>query len=157
MGTATKPQTQLVKGLGLMDGTTIVIGSMIGSGIFIVAADISRQVHSPGLMILTWIVTAILTMIAALSYGELAAAMPKAGDFPTGHVITCQQRGQNKIHHIRFGRPETTRRRDYSRGPVKAFITIQPELSRGTVRFRQSGFRKRSVMLIWPKCANEPI
>ncbi len=69
----------LVKGLGLIDATTIVMGSMIGSGVFIVAADISRQVQSPGLMIMTWIVTALLTVVAALSYGELAAAMPHAG------------------------------------------------------------------------------
>ena len=71
--------TGLVKGLGLMDATTLVMGSMIGSGIFIVAADIARQVQSPGLLMMTWIVTAVLTMIAALSYGELAAAMPHAG------------------------------------------------------------------------------
>ncbi len=69
----------LVKGLGLLDATTLVMGSMIGSGVFIVAADISRQVQSPGLMIMTWVVTALLTLIAALSYGELAAAMPHAG------------------------------------------------------------------------------
>ena len=76
---ASGAQTGLVKGLGLLDATTLVMGSMIGSGIFIVAADISRQVQSPGLMIMTWVVTAILTIIAALSYGELAAAMPHAG------------------------------------------------------------------------------
>ena len=69
----------LVKGLGLLDSTTLVMGSMIGSGIFIVSADISRQVQSPGLLILTWLVAALLTIIAALSYGELAAAMPHAG------------------------------------------------------------------------------
>lgn len=69
----------LVKGLGLVDATTLVMGSMIGSGIFIVAADIARQVQSPGLMIVTWVVTAMLTIIAALSYGELAAMMPHAG------------------------------------------------------------------------------
>jgi APA family basic amino acid/polyamine antiporter len=69
----------LVKGLGLVDSTTLVMGSMIGSGVFIVAADISRQVQSPGLMILTWVITSVLTLIAALSYGELAAAMPQAG------------------------------------------------------------------------------
>jgi APA family basic amino acid/polyamine antiporter len=71
--------TGLIKGLGLLDATTIVMGSMIGSGVFIVAADIARQVNSPGLMILTWVITAVMTMIAALSYGELAAAMPQAG------------------------------------------------------------------------------
>jgi APA family basic amino acid/polyamine antiporter len=69
----------LVKGLGLLDSTTLVIGSMIGSGIFIVSADISRQVQSPALLIAAWVVTAVMTLIAALSYGELAAAMPNAG------------------------------------------------------------------------------
>jgi APA family basic amino acid/polyamine antiporter len=76
---ATAREEGLVKGLGLIDSTTLVMGSMIGSGIFIVAADISRQVNSPGLMMMTWFVTAALTLIAALSYGELAAAMPHAG------------------------------------------------------------------------------
>ena len=68
-----------VKGLGLLDATTLVMGSMIGSGIFIVSADISRQVKSPGLLIVCWLLGAVLTIIAALSYGELAAAMPHAG------------------------------------------------------------------------------
>jgi APA family basic amino acid/polyamine antiporter len=72
-------KTDLIKGLGLLDATTLVMGSMIGSGIFIVSADIARQTQSPGLMIVTWIVAAALTMIAALTYGELAAAMPHAG------------------------------------------------------------------------------
>ncbi len=76
---ATTRESGLIKGLGLVDSTTLVMGSMIGSGVFIVAADISRQVHSPGLMMMTWVVTALLTLIAALSYGELAAAMPHAG------------------------------------------------------------------------------
>ncbi len=71
--------TALVKGLGLLDATTIVMGSMIGSGIFIVSADIARQVSSPGFLILAWVATAVLTIIAALSYGELAAMMPEAG------------------------------------------------------------------------------
>lgn len=62
-----------------MDATTLVVGSMIGSGIFIVSADISRQVQSPALLLATWIFTALMTMIAALSYGELAAMMPRAG------------------------------------------------------------------------------
>jgi APA family basic amino acid/polyamine antiporter len=76
---ATVPAEGLVKGLGLLDATTIVMGSMIGSGIFIVSADIARQVASPGLLLLVWAVTALLTLCAALSYGELAAAMPQAG------------------------------------------------------------------------------
>ena len=69
----------LIQALGLVDATTLVMGSMIGSGVFVVAADISRQVQSPGLMMMTWFATAALTLIAALSYGELAAAMPHAG------------------------------------------------------------------------------
>jgi basic amino acid/polyamine antiporter, APA family len=68
-----------VKGLGLTSATTLVMGSMIGSGIFIVSADVARQVKSPGLLILCWLLGAALTVIAALSYGELAAAMPHAG------------------------------------------------------------------------------
>jgi APA family basic amino acid/polyamine antiporter len=77
--TGAELDTGLVKGLGAMDATTLVVGSMIGSGIFIVAADIGRQVNSPGLLLMTWIVTGVLTLIAALSYGELAAMMPHAG------------------------------------------------------------------------------
>lgn len=69
----------MVQGLGLFSATAIVAGSMIGSGIFIVPADISRNVGSPALLIAVWLVTALMTMIGALSYGELAAMMPKAG------------------------------------------------------------------------------
>ena len=54
-----KDTQQLSESLGLFDATTIVMGSMIGSGVFIVAADIGRQVHSPGLMIVAWVVTAV--------------------------------------------------------------------------------------------------
>ena len=75
----TDVKTGLVKGLGLTDSTTLVMGSMIGSGIFIVSADIARQVDSPGLLMIVWLIGAALTIAAALSYGELAAAMPHAG------------------------------------------------------------------------------
>lgn len=68
-----------IRGLGLLDSTMIVAGSMIGSGIFIVSADIARQTGSAGGLLLTWLITGILTVFAALSYGELAAMMPKAG------------------------------------------------------------------------------
>ena len=70
---------ELVKGLGLTSATTLVIGSMIGSGIFIVSADISRLTDSPALLIAAWMVTGFLTIVGALSYGELAAMMPRAG------------------------------------------------------------------------------
>ncbi|HEY2867348.1 MAG TPA: amino acid permease, partial [Pyrinomonadaceae bacterium] len=68
-----------IRGLGLLDATMIVAGSMIGSGIFIVSADIARQVGSPGWLMVVWIITGLLTVGAALSYGELAAMMPRAG------------------------------------------------------------------------------
>jgi len=71
--------TGFVRGLGLLDSTTIVAGSMIGSGIFIVSAEMSRQVGSPGWLLVAWVITGLLTVIGALSYGELAAMMPKAG------------------------------------------------------------------------------
>jgi APA family basic amino acid/polyamine antiporter len=68
-----------VQGMGLFSATAIVMGSMIGSGIFIVPADMSRVLGSPALLIAAWLVTALMTIIGALSYGELAAMMPKAG------------------------------------------------------------------------------
>jgi len=68
-----------VRELGLLDSTMIVAGSMIGSGIFIVPAEISRQVGSAGWLLMVWVVTGLLTVAAALSYGELAAMMPRAG------------------------------------------------------------------------------
>ncbi len=71
--------SQFVRGLGLLDSTMIVAGSMIGSGIFIVSADIARQVGSPGWLLVVWLITGLLTLIGAVSYGELAAMMPKAG------------------------------------------------------------------------------
>ena len=72
-------EPQLVRGLGLVSATTLVMGSMIGSGIFIVSADIARLVDSPALLLAAWMVTGFLTVVGALSYGELAAMMPKAG------------------------------------------------------------------------------
>src|SRR5437870_3649790 len=72
-------EKKFVQGLGLLDSTMIVAGSMIGSGIFIVSADISRLVGSAGWLLMVWLATGLLTVIAALSYGELAAMMPRAG------------------------------------------------------------------------------
>jgi basic amino acid/polyamine antiporter, APA family len=70
---------ELVKGLGLTSATMLVMGSMIGSGIFIVSAEIAREVDSPALLIGAWAVAGFMTIVAALSYGELAAMMPRAG------------------------------------------------------------------------------
>jgi basic amino acid/polyamine antiporter, APA family len=76
---AAKNETGFVRAIGLFDGTMIVVGSMIGSGIFIVAAQISRQTGSAGGLLFTWVLTGLLTISAALSYGELAALFPHAG------------------------------------------------------------------------------
>jgi len=73
------PASELVKSLRLYDCTTIVMGSMIGSGIFIVAAEIAREVGSPGLFLLSWVVSGVMTVSAAVTYGELAGMMPTAG------------------------------------------------------------------------------
>lgn len=67
------------KSLGFIDSTALVAGSMIGSGIFIVSADIARNLGSPGWMLIVWVITGLMTIFAALSYGELASMMPKAG------------------------------------------------------------------------------
>jgi len=75
----TRQEPGFVQGLGLFDSTMIVIGVMIGSGIFIVSADMSRLVNSPGWMLVAWVLTGVLTIIAALSYGELASMLPHAG------------------------------------------------------------------------------
>jgi APA family basic amino acid/polyamine antiporter len=76
---AAPEQEKFVRGLGLLDSTMLVAGSMIGSGIFIVSSIIGRQVGAPGWLLVVWIITGALTLIGALSYGELAAMMPKAG------------------------------------------------------------------------------
>jgi APA family basic amino acid/polyamine antiporter len=79
MTTTTPQQTEFVKAISRLDATALVVGSMIGSGIFIVSADILRQVQAPGLLLLVWAVSGLVTLMGALSYGELAAMFPKAG------------------------------------------------------------------------------
>ena len=79
-----QPQTapvdsEFTRGLGLYDSTMVVIGSMIGSGIFIVSAEMARYIGSPGWLLVAWLLTGFLTITGALSYGELASMMPRAG------------------------------------------------------------------------------
>jgi len=81
----------LAKSLGLIDASMIVAGSMIGSGIFIVSAGIARQVASPGLLLIVWLATGLMTIMAALCYAELAAAMPFAGG---GYIFLRESLGQ---------------------------------------------------------------
>jgi len=126
-----EPRT-LVQGLGLVDSTTLVMGSMIGSGIFLVSADIGRQVGSPGLLILVWLLTAALTLIAALSYGELAAAMPHAG----GQYVYLRE----------------------AFGPLSGFLygwTLFLVIQTGTIAAVAVGFAKFSgVFLPWISASN---
>jgi len=75
----TSGQNEMKRELGLLDATLLVAGSMIGSGIFIVTADITRNVGSAGWLIAVWLITGLMTLIAAVSYGELSAMFPKAG------------------------------------------------------------------------------
>src|SRR5437763_10769239 len=75
----TDQSAQLVRGLGLLDATMIVIGSMIGSGIFIVSAESSRLIGAPGWLLLAWIASGLLTVTGALCCAELATMMPRAG------------------------------------------------------------------------------
>ncbi|MGZ4049311.1 MAG: APC family permease [Bacteroidia bacterium] len=89
-------QPELKRSLGLIDATMIVAGSMIGSGIFIVSASMSRAVGSAGYLLLLWIITGIITVMAALSYGELAGMMPKAG----GQFVYIQRAFGNLISFL---------------------------------------------------------
>src|SRR3954452_3807832 len=76
---ATELDTEFVRGLGLYASTMVVVGSMIGSGIFLVSAEMARQTGSPGWLLVAWLIAGVLTLTEALSYGELAAMMPRAG------------------------------------------------------------------------------
>src|SRR5579871_489586 len=84
--------------LGLWDGTMLVAGSMIGSGIFIVSADITRNVGSAGWLIAVWLLTGFMTLTAALSYGEMSGMFPKAG----GQYIYLKE-AYNKLIGFLYG------------------------------------------------------
>jgi APA family basic amino acid/polyamine antiporter len=79
MATTQRPQTEFVRAISRLDATALVVGSMIGSGIFIVSAEILRQVGSPGLLLFVWGLSGVVTLLGAITYGELAAMYPKAG------------------------------------------------------------------------------
>src|SRR5437870_5749162 len=77
--TAGEPAPAFQQKLGLFDATMLVAGTMIGSGIFIVSADIARTVGSSGWLLAVWVLTGLMTILGALCYAELAAMMPQAG------------------------------------------------------------------------------
>ena len=79
MATTQQPQTEFVKAISRLDATALVVGSMIGSGIFIVSADIVRQTQAPALLLAVWMISGLVTLLGAITYGELAAMFPKAG------------------------------------------------------------------------------
>lgn len=91
-------QPNLKHELGLLDGTMLVAGSMIGSGIFIVSADITRNVGSAGWLIVVWLLTGFMTLTAALSYGELSGMFPKAG----GQYVYLKE-AYNKLTGFLYG------------------------------------------------------
>ena len=79
MATTQQPQAEFVRVISRLDATALVVGSMIGSGIFIVSAQILRDVHAPGLLLIVWALAGVVTLMGALTYGELAAMFPRAG------------------------------------------------------------------------------
>ena len=79
VGAPASAPRQFAQGLGLFDAITVVVGVMIGSGIFIVSADMARLVGSAGWLLVAWAIAGLLTIAGALSYGELSALMPRAG------------------------------------------------------------------------------
>ena len=94
----TKPPVKLKHEFGLLDGTMLVAGSMIGSGIFIVSADITRNVGSAGWLIFVWVITGFMTITAAVSYGELSGMYPKAG----GQYVYLKE-AYNKLTGFLYG------------------------------------------------------
>ena len=94
----TKAPAKLKHELGLLDGTMLVAGSMIGSGIFIVSADITRNVGSAGWLIFVWVITGFMTITAAVSYGELSGMYPKAG----GQYVYLKE-AYNKLTGFLYG------------------------------------------------------
>src|SRR5688500_20324644 len=78
-GCGPEPRSEFVRALSLTDAVMLVAGSMIGSGIFIVSADIARTVGSPFWLLAVWVLTGVMTLLGALAYGELAAMFPRAG------------------------------------------------------------------------------
>ncbi|HEY9516951.1 MAG TPA: amino acid permease [Gemmatimonadaceae bacterium] len=130
-GEGTQPPTDFVKALTLTDATMLVAGTMIGSGIFIVSADIGRQVGSPFWMLVVWVLTGVMTLLGALAYGELAAMYPRAG----GQYIFLRE----------------------SMGPLMAFLygwTLFMVIQTGTIAAVAVAFAK-FLGVIWPASAPE--
>ena len=130
-GVSAEPSTGFVKALTLTDATMLVAGTMIGSGIFIVSADIGRLVGSPFWMLVVWVLTGVMTLLGALAYGELAAMYPRAG----GQYIFLRE----------------------SMGPLMAFLygwTLFVVIQTGTIAAVAVAFAK-FLGVLWPASAPE--
>jgi APA family basic amino acid/polyamine antiporter len=119
----------LNRSLGLFDSTMIVAGSMSGSGIFIVAAEMSREIGSAGWLLVAWVIAGVLTLAAALSYGELAAMMPHAG----GQYVYLRE-AYSPLWGFLYG--------------WTLFLVIQT----GTIAASSIGF-SRYIGVLWPRIA----
>jgi basic amino acid/polyamine antiporter, APA family len=119
----------LNRSLGLFDSTMIVAGSMIGSGIFIVAAEMAREIGSAGWLLVAWVIAGVLTLAAALSYGELAAMMPHAG----GQYVYLRE-AYSPLWGFLYG--------------WTLFLVIQT----GTIAASSIGF-SRYIGVLWPRIA----
>lgn len=125
-GTSSEPSTGFVKALTLTDATMLVAGTMIGSGIFIVSADMGRLVGSPFWLLVVWVLTGVMTLLGALAYGELAAMFPRAG----GQYVFLRE----------------------SMGPLMAFLygwTLFVVIQTGTIAAVAVAFAK-FLGVIWP-------
>jgi APA family basic amino acid/polyamine antiporter len=129
--TSTEPATGFVKALTLTDATMLVAGTMIGSGIFIVSADMGRLVGSPFWLLAVWVLTGVMTLLGALAYGELAAMFPRAG----GQYVFLRE----------------------SMGPLMAFLygwTLFVVIQTGTIAAVAVAFAK-FLGVVWPASSPE--
>lgn len=134
--------------LGLLDGTMLVVGSMIGSGIFIVSSDMIRQVGSAGWLTLIWIISSLITMIAAVSYGELSAMFPKAG----GQYVYLKE-AYNSLVAFLFGWSffaviQTGTIAAVGVGFSKFAAYLIPALSDENILFELSGFKLNAAQIV---------
>jgi APA family basic amino acid/polyamine antiporter len=134
--------------LGLLDGTMLVVGSMIGSGIFIVSSDMIRQVGSAGWLTLIWIISSLITMIAAVSYGELSAMFPKAG----GQYVYLKE-AYNSLIAFLFGWSffaviQTGTIAAVGVGFSKFAAYLIPALSDENILFELSGFKLNAAQIV---------
>lgn len=142
-----KPE-EFKRELGLLDGTMLVVGSMIGSGIFIVSSDIARQVGSAGWLILIWLISGLITMIAAVSYGELSSMFPKAG----GQYVYLKE-AYNKLIAFLYGWSffaviQTGTIAAVGVGFSKFAAYLYPPLSDENVLYELSSFKLNAAQLV---------